>query len=34
MMPYVLTNPKMVELFVKVLFVYQAKGISLIKSYK
>ncbi len=27
-MPYVLTNLKMVEFFVKVLFVYQAKGIS------
>jgi hypothetical protein len=26
-MPYALTNPKMVEFCVKVLFVYQAKGI-------
>jgi len=32
-MPYALTNPKMVELCVKVLFVYQAKGISSIQTY-
>ena len=31
-MPYVLINPKIVEFFVKVLFVYQAKGIFLFRK--